>query len=192
MTWTFQKTLFNKFHRAAWEAFANFTLFFAVNHNLNPVLPKYNFMRSKKLLFLFSILFTGSALWAQDIHFTQFYMSPMTTNPANAGKFEGTARIGGIFRGQWASVQNVAKDQHGVRKWSECQPCLKPSLPDTLIWTSWPYHLPPTLHLVWAATNSLVKRVDGLPTIDRSFPNFWRRNYLFATYFCGNSRHLQW
>ena len=69
-------------------------------------------MRSKKLLFLFSVLFTGSALWAQDIHFTQFFMSPMTTNPANAGKFEGTARIGGIFRGQWASVQNVAKDQY--------------------------------------------------------------------------------
>jgi len=28
----------------------------------------------------------------------------MTLNPANIGNFEGTARIGGIYRGQWASV----------------------------------------------------------------------------------------
>jgi Bacteroidetes-specific putative membrane protein len=28
----------------------------------------------------------------------------MTLNPANIGAFEGTARIGGIYRGQWASV----------------------------------------------------------------------------------------
>jgi type IX secretion system PorP/SprF family membrane protein len=31
-------------------------------------------------------------------------MSPMTLNPANIGNFEGTVRIGGIYRGQWASV----------------------------------------------------------------------------------------
>lgn len=61
-------------------------------------------MRSKKLLFLLFILFLGSALWAQDIHFTQYYMSPMTLNPAMTGKFEGTARIGGIYRSQWSSV----------------------------------------------------------------------------------------
>lgn len=69
-------------------------------------------MRSKKLLFLFFLSLLGTALWAQDIHFTQFYMSPMTMNPAMAGKFEGTARIGGIYRGQWASVMNVARDQY--------------------------------------------------------------------------------
>ncbi|MEZ4942604.1 MAG: PorP/SprF family type IX secretion system membrane protein [Saprospiraceae bacterium] len=66
-------------------------------------------MRSKKLLFLLSILFLGSALWAQDIHFTQYYMSPMTLNPALTGKFEGTARIGGIYRSQWSSVINNPK-----------------------------------------------------------------------------------
>ena len=41
---------------------------------------------------------------AQDIHFSQYNMSPMTLNPANIGNFEGTVRIGGIYRGQWASV----------------------------------------------------------------------------------------
>lgn len=63
-------------------------------------------MRSKKLLFLLFALFLVGAVWAQDIHFTQYNMSPMTLNPAMAGKFEGTARIGGIFRSQWASVIN--------------------------------------------------------------------------------------
>jgi type IX secretion system PorP/SprF family membrane protein len=41
---------------------------------------------------------------AQDIHFTQFYMSPVTLNAAMAGKFEGTVRVGGIYRSQWRSV----------------------------------------------------------------------------------------
>ncbi len=31
-------------------------------------------------------------------------MSPLTLNPANTGGFEGTVRIGGIYRSQWTSV----------------------------------------------------------------------------------------
>jgi type IX secretion system PorP/SprF family membrane protein len=46
------------------------------------------------------------SLSAQDIHFTQFNMSPMTLNPAMAGKFEGTVRIGGIYRDQFRSSIN--------------------------------------------------------------------------------------
>lgn len=61
-------------------------------------------MHCKKLLSLFAALLMGSGLWAQDIHFTQYYMSPMTLNPSMAGKFEGTVRIGGIYRDQWSSV----------------------------------------------------------------------------------------
>lgn len=61
-------------------------------------------MYVRKLLFLSAALFCLNDLSAQDIHFTQFNMSPMTMNPSMAGKFEGTVRIGGIYRGQWASV----------------------------------------------------------------------------------------
>lgn len=61
-------------------------------------------MHCKKLLSLISAVLIGSGLWAQDIHFTQYYMSPMTLNPSMTGKFEGTARIGGIYRDQWSSV----------------------------------------------------------------------------------------
>ena len=63
-------------------------------------------MYVRKLLSLFAFVLTFCSLSAQDIHFTQFYMSPMTLNPAMAGKFEGTVRIGGIYRDQYRSVIN--------------------------------------------------------------------------------------
>lgn len=59
----------------------------------------------KGLLFFFFISLTGT-MNAQDIHFTQFYLSPLTTNPAYTGAFQGTFRIGGIYRDQWGSVIN--------------------------------------------------------------------------------------
>ena len=46
-------------------------------------------------------------LVAQDIHFTQFRYAPLSVSPAQTGLFEGTYRIGGIYRSQWNSgVQN--------------------------------------------------------------------------------------
>lgn len=61
-------------------------------------------MHVRKLLLLLASVIAIAGLQAQDIHFSQFNMSPMTLNPANIGAFEGTVRIGGIYRGQWASV----------------------------------------------------------------------------------------
>lgn len=61
-------------------------------------------MHIRKLLSVIALLLTSIALWSQDVHFTQYNMAPMSLNPGNIGKFEGTARVGGIFRGQWASV----------------------------------------------------------------------------------------
>ncbi len=64
-------------------------------------------MRTRRhCLLLFFWLGMGSLSLAQDIHFTQFNMSPMTLNPANAGRYEGTVRFGGIYRNQWSSVIN--------------------------------------------------------------------------------------
>ncbi len=45
---------------------------------------------------------------AQDIHFSQFAMSPLTLNPALTGAYEGTFRVGGIYRSQWASILKTA------------------------------------------------------------------------------------
>lgn len=52
------------------------------------------------LFLLFGVV--GPA-WGQDLHFSMFNMSPLTLNPAFTGSFEGTVRIGGIYRDQWAS-----------------------------------------------------------------------------------------
>ena len=39
-----------------------------------------------------------------EIHFTQFEMAPIQLNPALSGNFQGTYRVGGIYRDQWFSV----------------------------------------------------------------------------------------
>ena len=60
----------------------------------------------KILLFAcFTVVFSLPMV-GQDIHFSLFHMSPLTLNPAQTGAFNGTARIGGIYRDQWGSVIN--------------------------------------------------------------------------------------
>jgi type IX secretion system PorP/SprF family membrane protein len=44
------------------------------------------------------------SLHAQDIHFSQFYNSPLTLNPAMTGYMNGTVRLGAIYRNQWRQV----------------------------------------------------------------------------------------
>lgn len=51
------------------------------------------------ILIVFMIV---SSLSAQDIHFSQFWASPLTLGPAQAGNFDGTYRAGIIYRNQWA------------------------------------------------------------------------------------------
>jgi hypothetical protein len=42
---------------------------------------------------------------AQDLHFSQFFNSPLTTNPANTGFIpDADYRVGGNYRNQWSSV----------------------------------------------------------------------------------------
>jgi len=54
----------------------------------------------KKLLAIIAI-FSSVNLWAQDIHFSQFYNSPLTLNPALTGKMNGAYRVGFLYRNQW-------------------------------------------------------------------------------------------
>ncbi|MCH8903351.1 MAG: type IX secretion system membrane protein PorP/SprF, partial [Bacteroidetes bacterium] len=42
--------------------------------------------------------------YGQDIHFTQFDLSPATLNPATTGFFDGKYRSAVNFRNQWSSV----------------------------------------------------------------------------------------
>lgn len=43
---------------------------------------------------------------AQDIHFSQFYDAPINLNPALTGQFDGSYRLVGNYRRQWASIAN--------------------------------------------------------------------------------------
>ncbi len=55
------------------------------------------------VIILSSLSFLGIA---QDIHFTNFRMAPVSVNPAFTGAFKGTYRISGIYRDQWRPISN--------------------------------------------------------------------------------------
>ncbi|MEO6868547.1 MAG: PorP/SprF family type IX secretion system membrane protein [Ginsengibacter sp.] len=62
----------------------------------------------KNLLAALTFLFiTSGAINAQDPHFSQFFSSPLTLNPALTGKFDGTLRVSGNYRNQWPAFNNV-------------------------------------------------------------------------------------
>lgn len=53
-------------------------------------------------------MFTGVKTSAQDLHFSQFFNSPLTTNPANTGFMpDGNYRLGFNYRNQWSSLMAV-------------------------------------------------------------------------------------
>ncbi len=60
----------------------------------------------KRLTLFISVIaiFSIDVVRGQDIHFSQFYMSPMTLNPALTGVMNCNTRIVGNYRNQWASV----------------------------------------------------------------------------------------
>jgi len=51
---------------------------------------------------LILLIFLGSVFWlnGQDTHFSQFYASPLTLNPALTGISDGAYRVSGIYRNQ--------------------------------------------------------------------------------------------
>ncbi|HUM48033.1 MAG TPA: PorP/SprF family type IX secretion system membrane protein [Chitinophagales bacterium] len=58
----------------------------------------------KKFTLLVSLLFSVMAGMAQDIHYSQFYASPLTLNPALTGVNSCNYRVGVMYRSQWSSV----------------------------------------------------------------------------------------
>lgn len=49
----------------------------------------------------------GFSASAQDPHFSQFFASPLTLNPAFTGKFNGSYRVAANHRNQWPSINNA-------------------------------------------------------------------------------------
>jgi type IX secretion system PorP/SprF family membrane protein len=62
--------------------------------------------QKRKITLLVSLCVTASLLVkGQDLHFSQFFNSPLSTNPANTGFIpDADYRIGVHFRNQWASI----------------------------------------------------------------------------------------
>jgi type IX secretion system PorP/SprF family membrane protein len=58
----------------------------------------------KNLLTVFAVVLGLTPLSAQDIHFSQFYLSPLNLNPAMTGVMNCNVRLVANYRNQWSSV----------------------------------------------------------------------------------------
>jgi type IX secretion system PorP/SprF family membrane protein len=58
----------------------------------------------KPLLSIVLLLIIGGNARTQDIHFSQFFETPLVRNPALAGIFSGDIRVQAVYRNQWNSV----------------------------------------------------------------------------------------
>ena len=61
-------------------------------------------MKMRKSIVLGCTLLLAVMVKAQDPHFSQFFASPLTLNPAFTGKFDGLWRLAANHRDQWPSI----------------------------------------------------------------------------------------
>lgn len=65
-------------------------------------------MKWIRIIWMFSLTLPVLKPEAQDLHFSQFFNSPLTTNPANTGFIpDADYRIGAHYRNQWSSIMAV-------------------------------------------------------------------------------------
>jgi type IX secretion system PorP/SprF family membrane protein len=62
---------------------------------------------NRKYFFILLWILVSQQLWGQDFHFSQFYASPLTLNPALTGRFDGNMRFTGIYRTQWSGINTT-------------------------------------------------------------------------------------
>lgn len=62
----------------------------------------------KSIVVLLTLSMSAGSAMAQDLHFSQFFNSPLTTNPANTGFIpDADYRIGAHYRNQYSSIMEV-------------------------------------------------------------------------------------
>lgn len=84
-----------------------------------PVLTA-SFCARMSFLVLLCGLLTGNTSTAQDLHFSQWFNSPLTTNPANTGFIpDADYRIGANYRNQWSNVMSVPYKTFSI--WGDAQ-----------------------------------------------------------------------
>lgn len=80
--------------------------------------------------FLLIIMAIASTTNAQDPHFSQFFSSPLTLNPALTGKFDGNLRAAANYRNQWPAFNNLYVTYTGSVDFR----ILKNQIPETDTW----------------------------------------------------------
>lgn len=63
-------------------------------------------MKNWILHILLLLVFCMERVTAQDVHFSQYYFSPLSLNPANTGNYMGDYRFFGNYRSQWRELDN--------------------------------------------------------------------------------------
>jgi type IX secretion system PorP/SprF family membrane protein len=74
----------------------------------------------RRLLTLVMIFLAAVQVDAQDLHFSQWYNTPLLTNPANTGFIpDADYRLGANYRNQWSSIMSVPYKTMSV--WGDAQ-----------------------------------------------------------------------
>lgn len=72
------------------------------------ILNIHSYPKMKRISLLISfITLLKMVSMAQDPHFSQFFASPLTLNPALTGKFDGVFRVSGNYRDQWPAISKA-------------------------------------------------------------------------------------
>ncbi len=61
----------------------------------------------RKIILAILVLTLNMSVQAQDPNFSQFFVSPLTLNPAMTGKFNGDFRVAGNYRDQWPEISKA-------------------------------------------------------------------------------------
>ncbi|MBL7829026.1 MAG: PorP/SprF family type IX secretion system membrane protein [Saprospiraceae bacterium] len=61
--------------------------------------------------------FVAACLGAQDLHYSQYYLNPMSLSPAATGMFHGDLRVACLYRSQWPSVPVGYETFSGAVDW---------------------------------------------------------------------------
>jgi type IX secretion system PorP/SprF family membrane protein len=62
---------------------------------------------NRRLSYFLFLLTAANVVQAQDVHFSQYYFSPLSINPAYTGKFAGDYRFFGNYRSQWRDIDRA-------------------------------------------------------------------------------------
>lgn len=57
-----------------------------------------------KFILFFCLFLLVRIAFSQDVHFSQYYASPLTLNPSSTGDFDGDWRFSSNYRNQWRSI----------------------------------------------------------------------------------------